>query len=124
MPMPRTGQRRYKHWETKQNATVISTRWTDELDYMKEMAQEGLIPFADLDLQIGSILNAEGIAGPMRATYLAFARKVAKASYRLDGRALELQILGLKQYFQLSYGADPTVLDKIINAIIGYVPTY
>jgi len=124
MPLPRSGQRRHKKWKSKFVAETISARITQVLDEADERAEEGLITYANLDLQLNPILDKHGIAGPDRAKYKAFGRKLLKASLRTSGRAVDVVALGLKSYFVTSYGCDPSVVDEIISAVLGYVPTY
>ena len=124
MPLPRTPERRYTKWSKKYNPDVIRTRFADVSDEAHERAQAGLIVFGDLDFTIGPILDKHGIAGPDRAKFLAFARKIMREAMRISGKALDNVVLGLKSYFVTAYGLDPAVADEIIKAIIGYVPTY
>jgi len=124
MALPKGGQRRYSKWEVKFVPETISARITQVADEAKERAQEGLVVYADLDVTIAPVLDENGITGPDRAKYLALARKVKKAAMRVSGNALDTQVLGLKQYFVSSFGCDPTIADKVIEAVVGKVPAY
>jgi len=124
MPLPKLPQRRYEKWSNKYVPDTISARFSQVETEAKERAQEGLITFANLDFDIAPILDSHGIAGPDRAKYLAFARKLTRASMRVTGKALDNVALGLKSYFVTAYGLDPTVADEIIKKVLGYVPTY
>lgn len=124
MPLVRTPQRRYSKWASKYVPDTISARFSQVETEAKERAEEGLIIFGNFDFEIAPILDKYGIAGPNRANYLAFARKVLRSAMRVTGKALDNQVLGLKAYWTTAYGADPTVLDEIINKVLGYIPTY
>ncbi len=124
MTLVRTGQDRHAKWKAKYNPTVISTRFTDVQSVADARAENGLTIYADLDQRIGAILDAQGVTGPDRAKYLAFARKVQKTALRISGRALDTQVIGLKQYFMMSYKCEELILNLIINAILGYIPAY
>lgn len=124
MPTPRTPSRRYQKWDVKFDPTVVSARFTAVKPVAESNAQDGLIPFANLDFAIAGLLDQNGITGPDRAKYLALARKLQRAANRVSGSALNKYALGLKQYWVTAYGADPAICDKIINFILGYAPTY
>jgi len=124
MPIPRTPSKRYNKWDVKFDPTVVSSRFTAVKSIAEMNAQDGMIPFADLDFTINDILDKNAIAGVDRAKYKAFARKLLKSSYRHTQSALDHVALGLKNYFVTAYGCDPSVLDAIILFILGYTPTY
>jgi len=124
MPLVRTPQRRFEKWSNKYVPETVSARFSQVETEAKERAQEGLIIFANLDFEVGAVLDKHGVAGPDRAKYLAFARKVMRAAMRISGKALDNVALGLKSYFVTAYACDPTICDEIINLILGYVPTY
>ena len=113
----------YKKYEKKFNPTVIGTRFGDIKDLALERAQEGLLSVGVLNDLVRPILDAHGIAGGQRATYLAFARTLWKRSLRKSGEALKKEAVGLKARFVQSYGLDPEILDEIIKAVIpGVIP--
>lgn len=124
MPTPRTPSRRYQKWDIKFDPTVVGTRFAAVKPVAESNAQDGLIPFANLDFAIAGLLDQNGITGPDRAKYLAFARKLQRAANRVSGSAVNKYALGLKQYWVTTYGADPAICDKIISFILGYTPTY
>jgi hypothetical protein len=124
MPTPRVPSRRYQKWDVKFDPTVVSARFTAVKPVAEGNAQDGLIPFANLDFAIAGLLDTNGITGPDRAKYLGLARKLYKEALRVSGTALNKYALGLKQYWVTTYGADPTICDKVINFVLGYVPSY
>jgi hypothetical protein len=124
MPTPKVPSRRYQKWDVKFDPTVVSARFTAVKPVAEGNAQDGLIPFANLDFAIAGLLDTNGITGPDRAKYLGLARKLYKEALRVSGEALNKYALGLKQYWVTTYGADPSVCDKVINFVLGYVPSY
>ena len=124
MPMYRKGIDRIRKYEVKFNPTVVSTRFTDVKDLAIERAQEGLITFAGIDDLVRPILDKYGVMGTMKALYLAFARKLYKHVSRTGGEAASKVASGLKSYFVTAYGADPAILDEIINVVVGYAVPY
>jgi len=124
MPTPKVPSRRYQKWDVKFDPTVVSARFTAIKPVAEGNAQDGLIPFANLDFAIAGLLDTNGITGPDRAKYLGLARKLYKEALRVSGGALNKYALGLKQYWVTTYGADPSVCDKVINFVLGYVPSY
>jgi len=124
MPVPRTPSRRYAKWDAKFDPAVISSRFTAVKATAEANAQDGLIAFASFDFDLAALLDKNAIAGPDRAKYRAFGRKLMRAADRTTGKALDHIALGLKNYFATAYGCDPAVLDQIIQFVLGYTPTY
>jgi hypothetical protein len=122
--IPRTPSRRYSKWDVKFDPTVVSARFAAVKPTAEANAQDGLIPFANLDFAISGLLDQNGVTGPDRAKYLGLARKLQKSALRTSGSAVNKIALGLKQYWVTAYGADPAICDKIINFVLGYTPTY
>jgi len=77
----------------------------------------GIIAAAQAQQEIGAILDQYGVAGPARAVYLSFGMKVWHATQRLTGPALSTEVNGLTQYWQTAYGANPTILNAIAQAL-------
>jgi len=124
MPLFKLGSDRYQKYERKYNPTVIGTRFTDIRELALRRAQEGLITFASIDQLVGPILDSYGITGPDRAKYLGFAKKLLKHALRHKGEAAKAFATGLKSYYVTAMKADPTVLDEIINVVMGWVAAY
>jgi len=122
--IPRTPSRRYQKWDAKFDPTVVSARFTAVKPIAQGNAQDGMIPFAQLDFAIGGLLDTNGVTGPDRAKYLGLARKLYKSAQRTSGAALGKYALGLKQLWVTTFGADPAICDKIISFVLGYVPSY
>lgn len=124
MPTPKAPANRYAKWSAKFVPATISERFTQVQSIAFTNAQNGLIPYANLDFTLAQVLDKHGITGPDRAKYLALGRKVAREADRLTGKALNTVVAGIKAYFVTAYGVDPAVADDIITAVVGTLPTY
>ncbi len=115
--LPKPGNSRLAKWQAKYDVTVIQARFNDVQQVAISRAQEGIVSIANVQFLIGGVLDQYGIAGPMRATYIAFGEKVWHATQRLTGQALANEVNGLTSYFQTAYGANPTILQAIAQAL-------
>ena len=115
--LPKPGNSRLAKWQAKYDPTVIQTRFSEVQSVAVSRAQEGIVSIANVQALIGGILDQYGIAGPMRATYIAFGEKVWHATQRLTGAALQNQVNGLISYFQTAFGANGTILQAIAQAL-------
>lgn len=115
--LPKSGQSRYAKWSVKYDPTVIQSRFNEVSSVAQARAQEGIISVANVQELVGGVLDMYGVAGPMRATYIAFGEKVWHESQRLTGSALQSVTNGLVTYFETAFGASPTILQAIVNAL-------
>jgi len=115
--LPKSGQSRYAKWSAKYDPTVVQTRFNEVSSVAQARAQEGIISIANVQELVGGVLDMYGVAGPSRATYIAFGEKVWHESQRLTGPALQSVVNGLISYFETAFGADPTVLQAVVNAL-------
>ena len=115
--LPKTGQSRYAKWSAKYDPTIVQARFNAVGPVAQARAQEGIISIANIQELISGVLNMYGVAGPMRATYIAFGEKVWHESQRLTGPALQAVVNGLMSYFETAFGANPTILQAIVDAL-------
>jgi hypothetical protein len=115
--LPKPGNARLAKWQAKYDVTVIQARFNDVQQVAISRAQEGIVSVANVQFLIGGILDQYGVAGPTRAVYIAFGEKVWHATQRLTGPALANEVNGLTSYFQTAYGANPTILQAIAQAL-------
>jgi len=115
--LPKPGNSRLAKWQAKYDPTTIGNRFAQVQSVAVSRAQEGIVSIANVQSLVGGILDQYGIAGPMRATYIAFGEKVWHATQRLTGQALANEVNGLMAYFQTAYGANPTILQAIAQAL-------
>jgi hypothetical protein len=63
---------------------------------------------------VDSILDHYGIAGPMRATYCDFAKKVQKVQHDIqEGKQSSIDDI-INEYL-ITYGANPQILNEILK---------
>jgi hypothetical protein len=93
-------------------------------DLAKDRAQEGLITWASAQELVRPILDKYGVNGPDRAKYLGFANKLLKHISRASADAATKLAQGLKQLYVTSFGADPSIIDEIVQVIAGWVMPY
>ena len=124
MTIYRAGIDMFKKYEKKYNPSVIGTRFTDVKDLALERAQEGLLTIGTIRDLVRPILDAYGITGPTRGTYLAFAQKLWRHVSRAKGEAAKKIATALKNYFVSAYDLDPSICDEIINVVVGYAIPY
>jgi len=115
--LPKPGNSRLAKWQAKYDPTTIGNRFAQVQSVAVSRAQEGIVSIANVQALIGGILDQYGVAGPMRATYIAFGEKVWHATQRLTGQALANEVNGLTSYFVTAYGANPTILQAIAQAL-------
>ncbi|RLI87154.1 MAG: coat protein [Archaeoglobales archaeon] len=124
MPVYRRGIDRYRKWEAKFVPETVSARFTQVSDIAKERAQFGLNQWATVQDLVRPILDVYGITGPSRALYLGFANKLMMHMLRHGAEAGKKIGNGLKSYYVTAYGADPVILDEIIQVVTGWVIPY
>jgi len=115
--LPKPGNARLAKWQAKYDPTVVQTRFTEVQQVAISRAQEGIVSVANVQFLVGGILDQYGVAGPTRAVYIAFGEKVWHESQRLTGPALQSVTNGLVSYFETAFGANPTILQAIVNAL-------
>jgi hypothetical protein len=108
----------FEKYSKKYNPTVIGTRFTDVQPVALARAQSGLNQVATIRAMVRDYLDAKGITGGIRATYLAFALKLWKHVTRQTGAASDKIASGLIAYFRDAYGLVESYLTDIANAII------
>lgn len=124
MPIYKTGQNRFIKWRRKYDPATVSSRFTQVADVAEARAQEGLTIYASVQELVRGILDTYGVSGPDRAKYLGFANKLLSHSLRAKGDAATKIAQGLKQFYVTSFGADPAILDEIIQVVTGWIVPY
>jgi len=124
MPLYKSGLDMWKKYQAKFNPTVVSTRLTDVQQIALDRAQEGMNAVATVRDLVRPVLDEYGIAGGMRATYLAFATALYKHVIRQKGDVAKNTSSGLKSYYVTAYGLDPNILDELIQVVCGWVIAY
>jgi len=124
MPRVRGILDRVQKYELKYaDATTMSARITAVKEIMDLRYEAASSPIVNVVEVVRGIVESEGVPSGLHGMYYAFGEMLAKAMFSHSGATLEKEVLGLKAYFTTAFGADATVLDAIITAVLGYVPT-
>jgi len=115
--LPKPGNSRLAKWQAKYDPTTVGNRFAQVQQVAIYRAEEGIVSVANIQSLIGGVLDQYGIAGPMRAAYIAFGEKVWHATQRITGAALANEVNGLTSYFQTAYGCNPSILQAIAQAL-------
>ena len=115
--LPKPGNSRLAKWQAKYDPTTVGNRFAQVQQVAIYRAEEGIVSVANIQSLIGGVLDQYGIAGPMRAAYIAFGEKVWHATQRITGAALANEVNGLTSYFQTAYGCNPNILQAIAQAL-------
>jgi hypothetical protein len=118
MPLYKSGIDMFDKYSKKYNATVIGTRFDDVKNTALARAQSGLNAVATIREMVRDYLDAKGVTGGERGTYLGFALKLWKHVTRQGGSASDKIATGLIAYFKNAYDLDEALLTDIANAII------
>ena len=124
MPLYKSGIDMYKKYVAKYNPEVVSTRFTDVESVAKDRANEGLGSIATVRNLVRPILDEYGVTGGLRATYLAFATKLAKHGFRQGADSMTKIATALKSYFVSAYDLDADICDEIIQVVVGWAIAY
>jgi hypothetical protein len=118
MPLYKSGIDMFQKYQAKYNPTLIGTRFDNVKDTALARAQSGLNAVDTIRAMIRDYLDAKGITGGARATYLAFGLALWKHVTRQGGVASDKIADGLVSYFSTAYDLVESYLTDIANAII------
>jgi len=125
MPVVRKTADRLEKYELKYaDATTATARLTAVKTVMDLRYEAGSSPIVNAVDIVRNIVESEGVPAGLHALYYSFGQLVAKLMFSHTGTTLDKAIAGLKGMWVTAYGADSTILDKIITAILGAVPPY
>ncbi|RLG59003.1 hypothetical protein DRN86_04915 [Candidatus Geothermarchaeota archaeon] len=124
MPIVKRLDDMHKKYELKYDGTNVTNRLTavEELKNARFEAASSVI--YNVVETVRDILSEEGVPTGLWAKYIAFGEIVAKLTFSHKGLTLQKEISGVKSYFQTAYNADPAILDRIVEAVLGVVPPY
>jgi hypothetical protein len=118
MPLYKTGIDMFEKYRAKYNPTVIGTRFTDVSSVAQSRAQSGLNAVDTIRSMVRDYLDAKGITGGTRATYLGFALELWRMTSRQKGAASDKIASGLIAKYKLAFDLVEDYLTDIANAII------
>lgn len=118
MPIVKTLADRVEKFRLKTPADQTGARY----GAVKELASGRFVEGAGLITavreRVRNVLESEGVPAAQHGVYYAFAFKIASKAMSHAGPDLDAIVSGLKAWF-VAKGADPAVLDKIANLIVG-----
>jgi len=118
VPLYKSALDMYAKYEKKYNPTVVGTRFGDVKEVALIRAQAGLGQVDTIRSMVRDYLDAKGVTGGIRATYLAFATMLWRHVSRQGGAASDKYAQGLIAYFKIAHGLDEAYLTDIANSII------
>jgi len=119
MPFVRTLRDRVEKFSTKVVSDVVRDRFTQVETIAKGRVAEGLSPVVNIRELTRKILEEAGVPSGQHAVYYSYAFKAASKALSHSGETLNKELEGLKAMWVTAYGADPTIIDKIIKLVTG-----
>lgn len=124
MPIVKTLKDMHQKWYVKYDGANVTTRLTAVKALMDARYEGASSVIYDVVERVRDILSEEGVPTGLWATYISFAEMCAKLTFSHKGVTLQKEVGGLKNYFVSAFKADPAILDRIIEAVLGVVPPY
>jgi len=124
MPIVKRLDDMHKKYDLKYDGTNVTNRLNAVKDLMDGRYEAASSVIYNVVETVRDILSDEGVPSGLWAMYISFAERIAKLSFSHKGLTLEKEVSAEKQYFITAYKADPAILDRIIEAVIGMVPPY
>jgi len=91
---------------------------------MEARYEAGASVMYDVVERVRGLLDSLGVPAPLHGVYYAFAQKLASKTFSFSTATLQNYASALKTEWVTAHGADPSILDKIINIVLGAVPPY
>jgi len=124
MGKPRLTAGMYKKYSTKYDGTNVTNAVTAVKEIMDMRYQSAISVTFDVVDRIKALLADKGVAPTMYAVYLSFGLALASKTYSHSGNSLALTASALKAQWVEEHGADPAILDAIIQEVTGLVAPY
>ena len=124
MPIVKRLDDMHKKYDLKYDGANVTTRLTAVKDLMDARYEGATATIYNVVETVRDILASEGVPTGLWAKYLSFAQIIAKLTFSHKDLTLQKEISGVKNYFITAYNADPTILDKIVETVLGIVPPY
>jgi len=124
MPFVRNLKDMLEKYRAKYVPDTIGTRFGAVKSLMDARYESASSPIVNVIETVRNILTENGVPPAMWGMYIAFGEILASKAFSHSGAVLEKIASGLKQAWITGKGADPAILDKITEAIIGTVPPY
>ena len=125
MPLVRRLLDRIEKYDLKYpDAATMTARLTAVKPLMDARYEAASSPIVNVIDVVRHILEDTGVPSGLHGLYYAFGEIIAKLMFSHSGATLNKEIVGLKSFWVTAYKADPTILDKIVTALLGAAPPY
>ncbi len=121
---PRLLNDMFAKYSTKYDGKNVTTVLTALKPIMEARYQSGASVIFDVFDRVKTLLSNKGVSPAEYALYLSFAAKLASHTFSHSGNALAKYAAALKAEWVTGYGADPTIIDAIINEVTGLTAPY
>jgi len=111
-------------YTAKYSGTNVTTALTAVKEIMDSRFEAAVSPITSVLETVRSILESNGVPAGFHGLYYAFAQELVRLTFSHSDETLNLLISGKKAYYSTALGADTTILDKIVLAVLGSVPPY
>ena len=124
MPFVRNLRDMLEKYRAEYVPDTVGTRISEVKSIMDARYEAAVSPITNVIEEVRKILIESGVPPAKWGMYIAFGEKLASKAFSHSGPTLEMIASGLKAWWVTGKGADPAILDKIIETIIGTVPPY
>jgi len=121
---PRTFADRLTKYSTKYAGANVTTVLTAIKPSMDTRYENSVTVTRQAVETARGILNDLGIPTAYWATYISFVQAIAKLTFSFSGLTLQKEVSALKAQWVYEKNADPAVLDRLIQAILGITVPY
>jgi len=121
---PRTFGDMYRKWKAKFDPDTIAARFEQVKDIAAERYEYAVSYIATVVDNVKALLNNLDVPPAQQGPYIALAQRLVKYSFKHGGATLQRLASGLKSEFVTAYGLDPTIVDKVIELVLGSTPPY
>lgn len=121
---PRTFSDMYQKWKAKFDPDTIATRFDQVKDIAIQRYETAQAVIATVVESARQVLTDLNVPPAQWGMYIAFTEELAKRSFKHSGAVLDRWASGLKAKYVGAYGADPAVLDKLAEIVLGSTPPY
>lgn len=124
MPYVRNLKDMLEKYRAKYVPDTVGARFGAVKSLMDARYESASSPIVNVIETVRNILTENGVPPAYWGMYISFGEILASKAFSHSGAVLEKIASGLKQAWVTGKGADPAILDKITEAIIGTVPPY
>jgi len=124
MPLVKSFYAMNEKYDVKFDGDNVTTKLTAVKDIMVARYEAASSVIYNAVETARDVLSNNGVPTGNWAAYLAFAEILAKLTFSHKGATLSKEVAGLKSAFVTMHGCDSSVLDKIIQGILGSLPAY